>query len=508
MPDAQLFEDRFARDIRSYAVAGAPRLRRDAIERAVAAGIASRRVGLRRFPWTIFRLPMLSRPVLVGIVILATIVGLAIGIGGKDKTARPSDRPATAPSPTAPVPSQNTTRSLPVLPTGVGEGWPGGLRPEAAGDPVVVGTTTTDPSGDVPKGDSYVDIVRIRDGYIPESVDFRLGGNPPSPVPDPRSNERIGYGAVIDLDADGTGDVRVGMENAVAAGEQLPWTMWISDLRTGESTACQCDTTTLRGHRFETLFPGSSSEGFGRLWLPGAFASNARFYVWASIAEGDQVQATDYAPDAGWLRVSDPHATPVRANPERPGPLRSEPAHGASEVRGSFDAQGSRIRDPDGDPTPQANASADITEVVFRQGCWRSLTTEACVFFSVADVPGRPLPDPAERWLAYGLVVDYDADGVGDGRYAIDNIADGRKQMWRTDLTTGVTEAARPGLQEDGVMDAVYPGDTHGSASMFVERDPHRPFRFYVWASAMDAEGNESTDFAPDSGWLAFEVKQ
>ena len=42
---------------------------------------------------------------------------------------------------------------------------------------------------------------------------------------------------------------------------------------------------------------------------------------------------------------------------------------------------------------------------------------------------------------------------------------------------------------------------------MFIERDAQRPFRFYVWASAIDAEGNESTDFAPDSGWLEFEAE-
>lgn len=514
MSDAPYFEHRFALLLRSYAAAGAPKLEREAVARAVTAGVISRRTVPAKRSWPSRLAPRDGRAgpalrrwafpqiALVGVILLATVSGFAIWSGVRNQVSSPGETPTASVAPTS-SPSRQPMRSLLTLPTGVGEGWPGGLRPEPSGESVVVGTATTDAEGDVVgAGEPFVDIVNVLEGSRVESVEFRLSGAPPSPMPDPTSEQRIAYGVVIDLDADGTSDVRVGMENALAAGEELPWTMWISDLRTGESTACRCDTASLGGHLFETWYPGPWNGGRGKLWLPGAAASNARLYVWASIAEGNEVRATDYAPDAGWLNLGDPNAIPERANSDKPGPLRPEPDGGAPVVRVP------RTDDPRDDTAPSTNPLADITGVTFREGCWRSLTTEACVFFNVAEVVRRPLPDPSEQWLAYGLVVDYDGDDAGDIRYGIDNVRGDRKQMWRTDLATGVTEAARPGSQEDGVMDAVYPGDEGHSPSMFIDRDAQRPFRFYVWASARDAEGNESTDFAPDFGWLEFGVER
>ena len=33
-----------------------------------------------------------------------------------------------------------------------------------------------------------------------------------------------------------------------------------------------------------------------------------------------------------------------------------------------------------------------------------------------------PLVDPTEQWIAYGVVVDDDRDGIPDWRYGIDNL--------------------------------------------------------------------------------------
>jgi hypothetical protein len=162
-----------------------------------------------------------------------------------------------------------------------------------------------------------------------------------------------------------------------------------------------------------------------------------------------------------------------------------------------------------GDAAPTGNALSDITAVRDQVGCWRSLSTEACILFSVAGTPSRPLPDPAEQWLGYGVVVDTDGDGIGDAEYGMDNVANGGIQMWHTDLSTGVTKASPVGELEDDVMDAVYPGDeSDPNAHIFIERDATKPFRYYVWASSVDAQGNVSTDFAPDVGWLELEASQ
>ena len=59
-----------------------------------------------------------------------------------------------------------------------------------------------------------------------------------------------------------------------------------------------------------------------------------------------------------------------------------------------------------------------------------------------------PDVDPSKAWIAYGVVVDDDRDGVPDWRYGIDNLPrtagdeNGHHREWRTDLHTGRTESA------------------------------------------------------------------
>ena len=61
--------------------------------------------------------------------------------------------------------------------------------------------------------------------------------------------------------------------------------------------------------------------------------------------------------------------------------------------------------------------------------------------------PLPPLVAPSDRWIAYGVVVDDDRDGIADRRFGIDNIpgtAPGNwdHRGWITDLHTGRTEVA------------------------------------------------------------------
>ena len=91
-----------------------------------------------------------------------------------------------------------------------------------------------------------------------------------------------------------------------------------------------------------------------------------------------------------------------------------------------------------------------------------------------------PVPDPAEAWIAYGLVLDEDGDGVADVRLGVDNLPAGAgHRAWRTDLHTGRTESAvgAPyGFVGAATLDTFYPGTMdepslhgrreHGSGSM------------------------------------------
>ena len=59
-------------------------------------------------------------------------------------------------------------------------------------------------------------------------------------------------------------------------------------------------------------------------------------------------------------------------------------------------------------------------------------------FELVANPP--PDVDPSKLWIAYGVVIDDDRDGVPDWRYGIDNPprsgGDGHHREWRTNLHT------------------------------------------------------------------------
>ena len=141
----------------------------------------------------------------------------------------------------------------------------------------------------------------------------------------------------------------------------------------------------------------------------------------------------------------------------------------------------------------------------------------------------QPVVDPADAWIAYGIVTDVDRDGVPDWRYGIDNTpidaADHGPPTrgWRTNLHTGQTDA---GPEHDEMVwsaygegtpmgrapKSVYPRrgsdvgflfggafeTTQGSSRWGSELD----VPFYTWASVIVDGVVVATDYAPDTGWL------
>jgi hypothetical protein len=141
----------------------------------------------------------------------------------------------------------------------------------------------------------------------------------------------------------------------------------------------------------------------------------------------------------------------------------------------------------------------------------------------------QPVVDPADAWIAYGIVTDVDRDGVPDWRYGIDNTpidaADHGPPTrgWRTNLHTGQTDA---GPEHDEMVWSAYgDGTPMGRApkSMYPRRGSDVGFLFggafettqgssrwgseldvpfYTWASVIVDGVVVATDYAPDTGWL------
>ena len=160
--------------------------------------------------------------------------------------------------------------------------------------------------------------------------------------------------------------------------------------------------------------------------------------------------------------------------------------------------------DAPGDGLPLTVDTVDITSLMFASPCY---STPICVYFELAGEASSPLSDPAVEWVAYGLVVDNDGDGVADAQAGIDNALEGSR-AWRTYLQTGDTLAAR-GTRLAGFA-------VEGYVPWLIER-VGRPMRgwvgvgrslaepllhFYLWAAVIRDGEVVSIDFAPDVGWL------
>jgi hypothetical protein len=196
-----------------------------------------------------------------------------------------------------------------------------------------------------------------------------------------------------------------------------------------------------------------------------------------------------------------------------PVPVRPEPAGG-----GSVQPMRLTYLDPMRDAGSDAYPCIDIRWVMAN-------TSEVRLKLESS----QPVVDPADAWIAYGVVTDDDRDGVPDWRYGIDNMpadaADGGPPVraWRTDLHTGRTEA---GPEHDEAVRSAYGEGTargraprsvyprYGSEAGFLfggtfetTQGPSRwgfemDVPFYAWASVIVDGRVVATDYAPDAGWL------
>jgi hypothetical protein len=187
-----------------------------------------------------------------------------------------------------------------------------------------------------------------------------------------------------------------------------------------------------------------------------------------------------------------------------PAPVRPEPAGGASVIA----VEDGLHRDPSGDTGSSVVPWVDIREVGFGRF--------NVIIDLVSNIP--PSVDPTEQWIAYGVVVDDDRDGVPDWRYGIDNMpvdATGERphRVWRTDLHSGRTESKMGpsyGYVGDTFFDTFFPGEWRGiGARLSFGGDVTGgdtmggvPGAFYAWAAVIENGRIVATDYAPDVGWL------
>ena len=243
----------------------------------------------------------------------------------------------------------------------------------------------------------------------------------------------------------------------------------------------------------------------------------------AARAEPDATPMPTVRPDASDCAVppgdpSEPTGplawTPERLKEDWPAPVRPEPAGGAS-VQPIPLTYGDLI----GDNGSTAFPCADIRGVMADTG-----------ELHLKLVSSQPVVAPADAWIAYGVVIDDDRDGVPDWRYGIDNTPVDRAytgphtRVWRTDLHTGQTDAGPELIAPDpppllgrrawamrgprteyprvgsdaGFRFSGGSQSTNGSRGWGFELD----MPFYAWASVIVDGRVVATDYAPDTGWL------
>ena len=245
------------------------------------------------------------------------------------------------------------------------------------------------------------------------------------------------------------------------------------------------------------------------------------FGIWIAGPRMPPSEAVSTSPDRSALPAASPSPAAshsvlraeerpdARIDQDWPAPVRTEPAGGAPVVtmaladdaawdsdRAMWDSYG--YRDPVGDVAGEGVAWVDITEVKLGTGHLSTFGLEL-----VGDVP-HPQADPADRWIAFGVVQDANRDGVADVRIGIDNLPIGEHRTWRTDLASGRTKSEV--MPDDGYR-TYYPGEGEsrnraalGHRLTFDELV--RPFPFYAWASVIEDGRVVATDYAPDTEWL------
>lgn len=244
-------------------------------------------------------------------------------------------------------------------------------------------------------------------------------------------------------------------------------------------------------------------------------------FAWPALASGTEgVQGASpspsHLPGAPSLVWS-----PASLERDWPGPLRPEPTEGAPMVEMErrveedlTDEDGDVIArtylyvyaDPSGDVTGTAYAWLDLTEVGLSTNSAGHLKN---VRFALAGSPAGP-GDPSASWIAYGLVLDTDADAAPDVRLGMDNLPDGTHRAWWTDLATGDTlaKAGPPYGMGPVTVDTWYPGEEFTPDGGWFMGGVAAAQRLYVWAAAIEGGQIVASDHAPDVGWLELPVEE
>ena len=232
--------------------------------------------------------------------------------------------------------------------------------------------------------------------------------------------------------------------------------------------------------------------------------------VSGTIAIGSGLLSLPWAVDEAPRAVESLAWTPSSLDQDWPVPIRAEPV-GDAVVTPIVQADIGQHTDPVGDIGPTALPWLDIQTVRLTGGT-PSNTRHGVIWAVDVDLAGDiPLPvaDPRERWIAYGLVLDTNGDGVPDVRLGMDNMpaTEPGHRAWRTVLSSGQTMAsagAPYGLVGDRYVDTFFPGEETGNvANVYVGLRPEETtFRFYAWASMIEDGRVVATDYAPDLGWL------
>lgn len=190
-----------------------------------------------------------------------------------------------------------------------------------------------------------------------------------------------------------------------------------------------------------------------------------------------------------------------------PAPVRIEPNGGAIVRPQTGPHLDASYSDPASDTGSAVYPWVDIREL---QG------TYTRVVIDLASNLPPPVP-PTKQWIAYGVVVDDDRDGIADRRFGIDNVpttAPGEREhrAWITDLRTGRTVAAvGPPYGDVGgtYWDTFFPGEWTGIGARLgfggdIAGGGTHGLRspYYAWASVIVDGRVVATDYAPDVGWL------
>ena len=233
-----------------------------------------------------------------------------------------------------------------------------------------------------------------------------------------------------------------------------------------------------------------------------AVAGLAAFYAFSPRPDvGPSVTASP-SPSAQALIWS-----PERLEMDWPLPVREEPSGqpilATLEPAPSGRQEDPRLfTDPSGDIDLSAPGWVDLTRIEVTYATGESVVS--VVEFDLATRAASQIPDPQEHWIAYGLVVDLDGDGIGDQRLGMDNAPSGQHRAWVTDLETGVTTAQTGdpyGAVGGRYFDTFLPGERPLGRLLVLAEDMGE-FKFYLWASLIEDGRVVATDYAPDVGWF------